>query len=133
MSTSQPNSPHPTPRLRPTNFREDHSESHGVPKVLEVPEHNMHWSLEKQIDPSKFLVLFGHLPHKLSATSYISWIFTTKATLDTINMLGYINGMIPIHKPSHMDYANWQTANTLIRSILVMNMAKEVAVQMSHL
>jgi len=133
MSTSQPNSLCLTPRLRPANFGEDQSESHGNPKAHEVPECKLYCSLKKQIDPSKFLALFGHLPHKLSATNYISWMFTTEATLDTINMLGYINGMIPIHKPSHVDYANWRAANTLIRSILVMNMAKEVAVQMSHL
>jgi len=48
-------------------------------------------------------------------------------------MLGYVNGTIPIHKPSHIDYANWRTANMLVRSILVTNMAKEVVVQMSHL
>ena len=48
-------------------------------------------------------------------------------------MAWYVNGMIPIHKPLHIDYANWWPANMLIRSILVMNMAKEVVVQMSHL
>ena len=133
MSTSQPNSPCLTPRLRPTNFGEDQSESLGDPGVDEVPECKLHWSLEKWIDPSKFLALFSCLPHKLSATNYISWMFTTEATLDTIDMLGYINGTIPIHKPSHEDYANWRAANTLVRSILVTNMAEEVAVQMSHL
>ena len=60
-------------------------------------------------------------------------MFTTEATLNTINMLRYVNGMIPVHKPSHEDYANWQAANVLVRSILVTNMAEEVAVQMSHL
>ena len=133
MSTSQPNSPSLTPRLRPANFGEDQGESHGNPGAHKVPECKLHWSLEKQIDPSKFLVLFSHLPHKLSATNYILWMFTTKATLNTINMLRYVNGMIPVHKPSHEDYANWRAANTLVRSILVTNMAEEVAVQMSHL
>jgi hypothetical protein len=60
-------------------------------------------------------------------------MFTNEATLDMINMLRYINGTIPVHKSSHVDYPNWQAANALIRSILVMNMAEEVAVQMSHL
>ena len=60
-------------------------------------------------------------------------MFTTEATLDTIDMLGYVNGTIPVHKPSHKDYANWRAANALVRSILVTNMAEEVAVQMSHL
>jgi gag-polypeptide of LTR copia-type len=60
-------------------------------------------------------------------------MFTTEATLDTIDMLGYVNGTIPVHKTSHVDYANWRTANALVRSILVTNMAEEVAVQMSHL
>jgi hypothetical protein len=58
---------------------------------------------------------------------------TTEATLDTIDMLGYINGTVPAHKPSHADYANWRAANALVRSILMTNMAEEVAVQMSHL
>lgn len=133
MSTCQPNSPHWMPRLRPANFGEDQSEPQGDPGVHEVPECKSHWSLEKWIDPSKFLALFGHLPHKLSATNYISWMFTTEATLDTIDMLGYVNGMILIHKPLHEDYTNWWAANALIRLILVTNMAEEVVVQMSHL
>ena len=60
-------------------------------------------------------------------------MFTTEPTLDTIDMLRYVNGTIPVHKPSHEDYANWRAANVLVRSILVTNMAEEVAVQMSHL
>jgi hypothetical protein len=133
MLASQQNSPSSTPRLRPAYFGEDQGEPHGNPRAHEVPEHISHWSLEKRIDPSKFLVRFGHLPNKLSATNYVLWMCTTEASLDTIDMLKYINRTIPIHKPSHVDYANWQAANALIRSILMTNMAEEVAVQMSHL
>jgi hypothetical protein len=133
MSASQQNSPSLTPRLRPANFGEDQGESHGDPGAHKVPERISHWSLEKRIDPSKFLALFGHLPHRFSATNYVSWMCTSEATLDTIDMLKYINGTIPVHKSSHMDYANWRAANTLVRSILMTNMAEEVAVQMSHL
>ena len=60
-------------------------------------------------------------------------MFTTEATLNMIDMLRYINGTIPVHKPLHEDYANWQAANVLVRSILMTNMAEEVVVQMSHL
>ena len=60
-------------------------------------------------------------------------MFSVEATLDTIDLIKYVNGSIRTHKPSHANYLNWRAANALIRSILVMNMAEEVAVQMSHL
>jgi hypothetical protein len=85
------------------------------------------------IDPSRFLTLFGRFPHKLSVTNYISWMFVTEATLNTINLLRYMNGKILVFWHSHKDYLHWRAANMLVRSILVTNMSEEVAVQMSHL
>jgi hypothetical protein len=60
-----------------------------------------HWSLQKMIDLSKYLTLFGCLPHKLSSTNYVSWMFFVEATLDTIDLIEYVNGCICTHKPSH--------------------------------
>jgi hypothetical protein len=96
-----------------------------------VPE--LHWSLQKAIDLSKYLTLFGRLPHKLFSTNYISWMFSVEATLDTIDLVDYVNGKIHTHKSSHTNYPNWRAANALVRLILITNMAEEVAIQMSHL
>jgi len=92
-----------------------------------------HWSLSSKIEASKYLTLFTRLPNKLTASNFISWMFAVEATLDTIDLLGYINGSIATHFPQHMRYENWQAANALIHSILITNMSEEAAVQMSHL
>ena len=65
--------------------------------------------------------------------NYLSWMFSVEATLDTIDLIDYVNGNIRTYKPDHANYQNWRTANALVRSILVTNMAEEVAIQMSHL
>jgi len=92
-----------------------------------------HWSLSSKIEPSKYLTLFARLPNKLTASNFISWMFAVEATLDTIDLLGYINGSITAHLPQHARYENWRAANALVRSILITNMSEEAAVQMSHL
>lgn len=142
MSTAgSPHSPSHTPRLVPARFEEqEEPASFTQPPANPTdrtslfgrePEH--HWSIQKAIDPSKYLTLFARLPHKLSATNYISWMFAAEATLDTIDLLGYINGKIPAHRSDNLFYPNWRAANALVRSILITNMSEEVAVQMSHL
>jgi len=92
-----------------------------------------HWSLSSKIEASKYLMLFTCLLNKLTASNFISWMFVVEATLDMIDLLGYINGSIATHFPQHVRYENWQAANVLICSILIMNMSEEAAVQMSHL
>ena len=92
-----------------------------------------HWSLSSKIETSKYLTLFARLPNKLAATNFISWMFAVEATLDTIDLLGYINGSVETHFPKHTKYENWRAANALVRSILITNMSEEAAVQMSHL
>jgi hypothetical protein len=92
-----------------------------------------HWLLSSKIEPSKYLTLFTCLPNKLTASNFISWMFVIEATLDTIDLLSYINGSINTHYPQHMKYENWRTANALVHSILIMNMLEEAAIQMSHL
>jgi len=133
MSTyeSPRGSPRGTLRLHPADF--DGPPGDAEPEVAQSETPNQHWTFQKMIDPSKFLTLFGRLLHKLLATNYISWMFATEATLDMIDLLGYVNGKILIFWHSHKDYPHWHTANALIRSILVTNMSEEVAVQMSHL
>ena len=134
-STSQV-SPSSTPRLRPADFGDEDDTPVGpvsstMQKEPIAPE--LHWSLQKTIDPSKYLTLFGRLPHKLSSTNYVSWMFSVEATLDTIDLVEYVNGKIRTHKSSQTNYPNWRAANALVRSILITNMAEEVAIQMSHL
>ena len=134
--TSSQGSPSSTPRLRPADFGdEDESPVRPVLSTMqkEPTTPDLHWSLQKIIDPSKYLTLFGRLPHKLSSTNYVSWMFSVEATLDTIDLVDYVKGNIHTHKPNHANYPNWRAANALVRSILVTNMAEEVAVQMSHL
>ena len=133
MSTyeSPRGSPCGTPRLHPADF--DGPPGDTEPEAAHSETSNRHWTFQKMIDPSKFLTLFGRLPHKLLAINYISWMFTAEATLDTIDLLGYVNGEIPVFGHSHKDYPHWRAANALVRSILVTNMSEEVAVQMSHL
>jgi hypothetical protein len=60
-------------------------------------------------------------------------MFSVEATLDTIDLVEYVNGKIRTHKSSQTNYPNWRAANALVRSILITNMAEEVAIQMSHL
>ncbi|KIM82401.1 hypothetical protein PILCRDRAFT_7801 [Piloderma croceum F 1598] len=86
-----------------------------------------HWSLSSKIKPSKYLTLFTRPPNKLTTSNFISWMFMVEATLDMINLLGYIDGSINTHFPQHTKYENWQTANTLVRSILITNMSEEAA------
>jgi gag-polypeptide of LTR copia-type len=135
MPSSSQVSPSSTPRLRLADFGDEDKPPVGpvssTQKEPRAPE--LHWSLQKTIDPSKYLTLFGCLPHKLSSTNYVSWMFSVEATLDTIDLVDYVNGKIRTHKSSHTNYPNWRAANALVRSILITNMAEEVAIQMSHL
>jgi hypothetical protein len=59
-------------------------------------------------------------------------MFAAEATLNTIDMLSYVNGEIPTCKIGNDLYLAWQAANALVRSILVTNMTEDVAIQMSH-
>ena len=134
-SSSQP-SPSGMLRLQPTNFGDE--DKLPVQPILSAMQQEpktpkLHWSLQKMIEPSKYLTLFGQLLHKLLSTNYVSWMYSVEATLDTIDLTEYVNGSIRTHRPSQDNYLNWQAANVLIRSILVTNMAEEVAIQMSHL
>jgi hypothetical protein len=93
----------PSPRLRPAVFGEQQGSPSNVQPPTNPAQHRLlldneptlHWSLVKQIDPSKYLTLFARLLHKLLASNYILWMFTAEATLDTIDILSYINGEIP--------------------------------------
>ena len=92
-----------------------------------------HWSLTSLMDTSRYLMLCGQLPHKLTVSNYVSWMVATESQLDTIDLLGYVNGEIAPHKPHNLDYPNWQAANALIHSILVTNMSEDIVVQILHI
>ena len=85
------------------------------------------------MDTSRYLTLCGRLPHKLTASNYVSWMVATESQLDTIDLLGYVNGEIAPRKPYHLEYPNWRAANALVRSILVTNMSEDIVVQISHI
>ena len=128
------------PRLRPAVFGEQQGSAPNMRPHANPARHRLfddepgpHWSLAKQIDPGKYLTLFARLPHKLSATNYILWMFAVEATLNMIDLLSYVNGEIPTHTTGDDYYVAWRAANALVRSILVTNMTEEVAIQMSHL
>ena len=57
----------------------------------------------------------------------------TESSLDTIDLAGYVSGEIKPRQTQDTDYQFWRVVNALIRSILVMNMSKEIVVQVSHL
>ena len=92
-----------------------------------------HWSLSSQIDTSCYLTLCGRLPHKLTASNYMSWMVATESSLDTIDLAGYVSGEIKPRQTQDTDYQFWRAANALVHSILVTNMSEEIVVQVSHL
>ena len=92
-----------------------------------------HWLLSSQIDNSHYLTLCRRLPHKLTASNYVSWMVVTESSLDTIDLAGYVSREIKLCQTQDTDYQFWWVANALIRSILVMNMSEEIVVQVSHL
>jgi|ERR1700691_2875273 hypothetical protein len=90
--------------LRANTESQDASSSQN-PKLEDTDAE--HWWLSLKIEPSKYLILFACLPNKLTALNFISWMFAVEATLDTIDLLGYINGSINTHFPQHVKYENW--------------------------
>ena len=118
-------------RLRPTNF--GHSTGANPTAVLLPTTPLPHWSLTSLMDTSRYLTLCRRLPHKLTVSNYVSWMVATELQLDTINLLGYVNGKIAPCKPHHLEYPNWRAANALVRSILVTNMSEDIVVQISHI
>ena len=85
------------------------------------------------MDTSRYLTLCGQLPHKLTMSNYVSWMVATEAQLDTIDLLGYVDGEIAPRRPYNLDYPNWRAANALVRSILVTNMSEDIVVQILHI
>ena len=132
--TPRVDAPRPPPintRLRPANF--GHSTG-ANPAAGPLPTTPLpHWSLTSLMDTSRYLTLCGRLPHKLTASNYVSWMVATESQLDTIDLLGYVNGEIAPRKPYHLEYPNWRAANALVCSILVTNMSEDIVVQISHI
>ena len=119
------------PTLRPAVFGQPTGPSTAGVQFPTPPL--AHWSLSSQIDTSRYLTLCGRLPHKLTASNYVSWMVATESSLDTIDLASYINGDITPRQSHDTDYQFWRAANALVRSILVTNMSEEIVVQVSHL
>ena len=136
---TSPNTPTPSPhQSRPTISTTLHPAAFD--EIIEVEvgpsqscDLDTHWSLEKQIDATRYLTLCGWLLHKLSASNYVSWMVAAESSLDTIDLGGYINGDIMPHTLLQSDYSYWRAANALVWSILVTNMSEEIVVQVLHL
>ena len=60
-------------------------------------------------------------------------MLTIKGTLNTMDLLDYALANIYQRQISEPEYDTWHTTNLLVRSILITNMTKEVAIQMNHL
>ena len=119
------------PTLRPAVFGQPTGPSTAGVQFPTPPL--AHWSLSSQIDTSRYLTLCGRLPHKLTASNYVSWMVATESSLDMIDLASYINGDITPRQSHDTDYQFWRVANALVRSILVTNMSEEIVVQVSHL
>ncbi|KAF5377001.1 hypothetical protein D9615_007326 [Tricholomella constricta] len=131
-----------TGRLRPALFpsleEEDgaktpvQSRPHS-PAPYGNPDSATHWTLEQDIEPSKYQHLL-RLPHKLSATNYITWTTMIESTLDTVDLFDYCQGLVP--KPDDMTERiaaqRWKRANAQVRAILTTNMTEEVVNQLGH-
>src|SRR5882724_7703302 len=72
-----------------------------------------HWSISTPIDPSKLTHLY-RLPHKLSASNYITWITTTESSLMTVDLFNYCKARgIPTPKTKEMQ--NWWCADAMVQ------------------
>ncbi|KAG6852143.1 hypothetical protein C0991_002635, partial [Blastosporella zonata] len=91
-----------------------------------------HWSLMKDIDPSKY----GHLlrlPHKLAPSNYITWITMIESNLNTVDLFKYCLGKVPKPEPKNEDESGrWKHTNALVCAILTTNMTEEVVNQIGH-
>ena len=70
-----------------------------VPLPDELLDDDEHWTLQKEIDPSKFQHLL-HLPHKLSESNYITWLTMMESNLETIDIFDYCTGNVLKPNPS---------------------------------
>jgi len=94
---------------------------------------NDHWTLKETVDAAKFHHLF-RLPHKLSASNYVTWITMIESTLDTADLFEYCTGHVQQPSSSDVDGTlRWRRANALVRAVLTTNMTEEVVNQVSHL
>ena len=132
--TPRVDAPQPPPintMLRLANF--SHSTGDNPVAVPLPTSLHPHWSLMSLMDTSHYLTLCGRLPHKLTMSNYVSWMVATESQLNTIDLLGYVDGEIAPRKPHNLDYPNWRATNALVCSILVTNMSEDIVVQISHI
>ena len=74
-----------------------------------------------------------HLPHKLSALNYITWIMTTESSLMTVDLFNYCKARgIPTPKMKE-EMQNWRHVDAMVWSVLMANMTEEVVCQVGHL
>ena len=97
-------------------------------------EDEVHFTLMKSIDPSKFNHLF-HLKPRLTATNYSTWTSTTSRALQTVGLHIYLD---PDFGPEDMmdnknHYIRWNKANSFVSSVLTACMTEEIQNQIGHL
>jgi hypothetical protein len=139
MSESSTLAPSHWPTLRPGVFPEIEEEETQTPKQSQASSHkpldddDKHWSLWKEIEPSKFQHLL-HLLHKLSELNYVTWLMMMESNLKIVDLFDYCtrNELKPsMSEKQHYNY--WWHANALVWSILTTNMTEEAICQVRHL
>ena len=99
-------------------------------------ESEVHFTLNKSIDTSKFTHLF-HIKPRLNATNYAVWADAVLRALQTVSLHVYLNAdfMMPGGVASGTQHhpVRWQKANTFVCSVLTAAMTEERQREMGHL
>lgn len=94
----------------------------------EDEEDTVHFTLQKSIDPSKFMHLFCIKP-KLSVTSYTIWSDAILHALQTVSLHVYLNTNFTMPKANMANTkhhpVHWQKANLFVCSVLTAAMTEE--------
>jgi gag-polypeptide of LTR copia-type len=96
-----------------------------------TPSPEDHWTLGSMIEASKFLGLL-RLPRHLNSTNYIAWASNIKSALTMVRLFEYCPG--DLHRPTDpLKRTNWDSADALVRTILLANITDDLVPQLAHL
>ena len=97
---------------------------------------NVHFTLKKSIDPSKFIHLF-HIKPKLNSTNYAIWTDAMLRALQTISLHTYLDSNFTIPTSNMEDTKHhavcWRKANLFVCSVLTAAMTEEKQHEIGHL
>lgn len=99
-------------------------------------EDDIHFTLKKSIDPSKYTHLLRLRP-KLTSTNYSIWMSTVYRALETVGLHIYVHQEFEQPKHNLLDQRHhpvrWAKANLFVCSVLISCMTEEVMSQLAHL